>query len=68
MAFARTPPDLRVCFVDCQKEAPECHCRARMWDAEADHMARVMAVAHETVGPSVEQSARVIGEMQRKMK
>lgn len=29
MTFTRQEPESRVCFVDCGKEAPECHCRAR---------------------------------------
>jgi len=32
--FARST-DQRICFVDCGKQAPECHCKARMQDQNA---------------------------------
>lgn len=29
MTIAANQPDDRICFVDCGKSAPECHCKAR---------------------------------------
>jgi hypothetical protein len=29
MTFVARKPEPKLCFVDCQKEAPECDCRAR---------------------------------------
>jgi hypothetical protein len=30
MTLAATDPEHRICFIDCGKSAPECHCKARL--------------------------------------